>query len=143
MNPVRLAVAADVPAIVDMALVFLATEYAGAIAADPVRVEAMAATMVHEGAMFVAERQGDVVGMIGMVVYDHFLSGERVASPVCWWVNPDARGLGMRLFIAGRRWAIAQGATRLQASAPNRRSEQIYRRLGWTAFEVHYQTRLT
>lgn len=141
---IRRATEADLDACVAMGLRFLEVEYDGAIVGDVERVGAMALQLINSGAMFVGERAGVVVGMIGLVAYGHFLSGEVVASPVCWWVNEDARGsLGMKLLAVGKQWAREQGATRFQASAPNQRTERIYRRLGWTAFEVHYQTRLT
>lgn len=145
MTAIRVATERDVPDLVTMGMLFLAEEYAGAIVGAVDHVEKMARQLVAGAAMFVLEdRGGQILGMIGMLVYDHFLSGERVASPLCWWVNPDARrgADGMRLWRRGLEFARERGATRLQTSAPNPKTEQIYARLGLQRFEVHYQGRL-
>jgi hypothetical protein len=141
----RPATAIDLPELVEMGLRFLAEEYDGSIVGNAEKVRATAQQLVDAGAMFVLEdRGGSLQGMTGWLVYDHFLSGERVASPVCWWVNPPARQgrNGLRLWTAGIDWARSQGATRLQASAPNPTTERIYQVLQLEKFETHYQRSL-
>lgn len=138
---VRAAERADVPDIVAMGLAFLAEEYAQLITPDAAKLEAQALRMIGAGDLFVLEdRGGALVGMIGVVVYDHFLGLDRVISPVCWWVNPGARGRGGALLW--RRGILERGrevgASRVMASAPNERTERMYALQGMQRVEVHY-----
>ena len=99
----------------------------------------------ESAAIFVAERSGQVVGMIGMSAFVHPLSFQMAAHEVFWWVNPEARGsaAAIRLLHAGETWARAQGATVVQMVAPDAAVGVIYQRLGYQAIETMYQRRLT
>ena len=61
----------------------------------------------QDGTVLVQELDGVLVGMILMVIYAHPFSGERVASELAWWVDPEARnsGAGVRLLRAAEGWA--------------------------------------
>lgn len=136
----------DVPAVVEMGLRFLASpEYRTYFTGDASRLEILIRMGVgSEGmASWVAEHEdGTLVGMLGVVVFNHPMSGERVASEIAWWVNPEARGIGMRLLREAERWAKAQGATRLLMVAPNDRVGGFYQRLGFSPVETSYQRSL-
>lgn len=142
---IRAGVEPDIDVLVHMGDEFLRTVYAGLI--EPSQA-AMTATARHlmtteNGAVFVAERDGAIVGMLGMLAFTHPMSGERTASEVMWWVNPDARGCGLRLLREGKSWAIEQGATVLILIAPTTtNAADLYERLGYQAVETTFQMRL-
>lgn len=92
--------------------------------------------------VFVAEKAGEVLGMIGLMAYPHPMSGERTVAEVMWWVQPESRGCGLRLLRAGEDWAREQGATVLQMIAPSPETERLYERLGYVPVERTYQRRL-
>jgi GNAT superfamily N-acetyltransferase len=142
---IRRATLADVPTLVEMGLRFhRSTPYAAHLAVDADAVEAVMQQLVtaDHGAVFVAEKDGAVVGMIGGAHYIQPFTTRRIASECFWWVNPDARGCGVRLERALRAWATAEGATVLQMIAPTPDVEQLYERLGYTRVEVMYQRSL-
>lgn len=143
---IRRATDADVPRLVEMGRAFLAgTRYAGAIRENPAQMAETAAGLIasEAGELLVAERGGQVVGMIGLLLYTHPLSGDRVASELFWWVDPDHRGQGIALLRAGERWARACGAVALQMIAPSDDVERLYERLGFVRIEAQYQRGLS
>lgn len=97
-----------------------------------------------DGAIFVADAGGEVIGMIGLAVYQHPMSGEHVAVEAFWWLNPDHRGYGVYLLRKAEKWAKAKGARSLSMMAPcdNPRVQEIYSALGYEAVEVTYQRTL-
>jgi GNAT superfamily N-acetyltransferase len=134
----------DVPRIVEMGLRFIReTVYAGRIAENPARMAALAEQLIAGSSMFVAEREGVVVGMTGALFFEHPLSGEPFASELFWWVEPEARGsLGVRLLRRLVEWARARGAVALTMIAPTPAVEALYERLGMERVEVSYLRRL-
>lgn len=144
---IRPAVAADVPELVEMGERFVAaTPYREHLVVSP---QHLAATMQHliasdSGAIFVAAGAGgDVVGMIGLHVFEHPYSGDRVAAELFWWVEPSRRGrIGLWLLRQAEQWANAVGAVWLQMVAPTPDVEQLYARLGFTPVERAYQRRI-
>lgn len=146
---VRDAVLADLPAVIEMAQAFLRqTPYGQHLPEQPDALAAFAERLLlsPDGVILVAPAaDGGLVGMIALWVYAHPMSGERVASELVWWVNPDARGsLGVRLVRRAEQWARAQGAAVLQMIAPQHapRVGDVYRALGFDAIETSYQRRL-
>ena len=139
---IREAVAGDLDAIVAMGEHFLAqTPYQTRIGRNPAQMRALAEHLITgaHGALFVAARAGTLVGMIGVFVFPHPISGEAIGSEVMWWMEPDARGAGIRLLRAAERWVKARGATRFQMIAPTPDVEAIYERLGFEKVETVYQ----
>lgn len=92
--------------------------------------------------LLVSGSDATVTGMIGMLSFDHPFSGERVASEMFWWVDPEARGDGIRLLVAAEKWAKEAGAVKVQMVAPNERVGEIYERLSYTPVETMYQRAL-
>lgn len=144
---IRQADLADVPALVKLGCRFIAeTSYVQHIATNPEQQARLLEELVlgERSTVLVAERDGAVVGMIGFIVYGHFVSGEVVAGEVFWWVNPDQRGsLGVRLLKAAEQWARDMGASKVQMIAPTERVGQIYAALGYQAVETTYQRSLS
>jgi GNAT superfamily N-acetyltransferase len=144
----RPATLADVEAIVAMGERFRSqTTYADTVEKSPESVRALTTRMVNgdDSIVFVAEdpATGDLVGMLAVLTYTHYMSGVRKAIEVVWWVDPDQRGtLGVRLLRDAETWARARGAEALELIAPTPRIEQLYDRLGYAPVERMYFRRL-
>lgn len=142
---IREATEADIPRLIEMGERFLTeTVYRGRVAVNP---SAMARTVARllvsdGGAVFVSERDHTVVGMIGMLVFEHPITGEITASELFWWVEPEARGTGIRLLKRGEQWARDAGAERIHMIAPTSDVGRLYERLGYTALETTYERAL-
>ncbi len=142
---IRPAVLADVPTLVDMGGHFLEqTAYRDVIAHSPAQMTALASFLIagEMSTVLVAEQSGAIVGMMGLVAAPHFISGELSAGEVFWWMEPDARGAGLRLLRAAEQWARDKGANGLQMIAPDERVGAVYQRLGYRLIERSYFRRL-
>ena len=129
------------PRIVEMGRRFRDLIYKDLLADNPAQMQAISERLISgdDGVILVLERFDRVVGMIGMVLFDHHLSAERVAGEVAWWIEPESRGDGLRLMRAAEQWAIDSGAVKVQMIAPNERVGQVYSRLGYIQMEVGWQ----
>lgn len=142
---IREATLADVPRLVEMGTHFLASStYGQCYSTNPTQMVTTITNLITspDACGLVAEVGGLVVGMIGVVVGSHPLTGDRLAVEMCWWVEPTARGVGMRLLRAAERWAVAHGATGMQLGAPTQEVAQFYERLGCVLVERVYYRRL-
>ncbi len=138
---IREAVIADVPRIVEMGQTFLAASpYRAFMEENPAQFAALATQCIEdpEGVVFLAEMGEMVVGMIVLVLFVHPLSAQRTAGELCWWVEPAARGAGLRLLTAAEAWALGHGAGHLQMVAPTPQVAKIYERFGYQLAEIAY-----
>lgn len=143
---IREATPEDIPRLVAMGERFLAdTVYrTRGVAGDP---DAMTRTvellLAHDhGAVFVATYNGTVVGMIGLLVFEHPITGAATASELFWWMEPEYRGRGgsgVKLLKRAERWARDAGARTVHMIAPTPEIETLYRRLGYGYLEATYQ----
>lgn len=140
---IREAVLSDLDQIVRMGRLFMATtEYGAHTATNP---EQMAKTVTGliaspTGIIFVSEDKGGALnGMIGLVVFNHHVSGEPTAGEAFWW--SELPGAGMRLLERGREWATERGATKLQLIQPvdNTSLGIVYERMGFKRVEIAWQ----
>lgn len=144
---IREGVLTDLPILIEMGHRFLAsTIYASFLTDNPAQMAITASHLMTspDGVIFVAEdaRHG-VVGMIGMLLFSHFLSGDLTSSEIFWWVEPDQRGsMGVRLFKAAELWSVGHGAAVLQMVAPTIEVGALYERLGYRAIETAYQRKV-
>lgn len=139
---IRDATLADISVLVDMGGRFIhSTSYFGRFANNAnARRELMERLIDHpDGALFVSEKDGIVVGMIGVYAYQHPWSGERIGGEVFWWVDPEARGCGMQLLRRAEKWADEAGCVRFQMIAPNDKVARVYKHLGYAKIEECYQ----
>jgi GNAT superfamily N-acetyltransferase len=135
---IREAVIADVPRLVEMGCRFIAA-YPDRIATNPAQLDHLARWLIDgAGVIFVSERTGAVTGMLGAVIFPHPMSGQRTASEMFWWVEPDSRGEGIKLLKRMEQWAQAEGAERILMIAPTLAVGHLYNRLGYTAIETSY-----
>jgi GNAT superfamily N-acetyltransferase len=140
---IRLAVDSDVPRLVEMGLRFLReSSYARHLSENPQQMAELAGQLVTSGCVLVSERDSQIVGMLGYVLYPHFLSGELVAGEVFWWVEPEFRGEGVKLLRDVERRAKAVGARRMQMISPTDQVAAVYQRCGYEFVEAAYQKTL-
>lgn len=115
---IRHATDADTDAIVAMAERFYATTgYAQWADFDPVQARLLADLIRANGVLLVAEVDGAVAGMVGLIVGPSLCNAHvLVANEVMWWVNPEARhsGAGVALLDAVKPACIAKGAAAIQ-----------------------------
>jgi RimJ/RimL family protein N-acetyltransferase len=100
------------------------------------------------GVIFVAERDGMVIGGIAGFAEPHWSSNDTVAQEVSFFMAPEARGsmAATRLICALRAWGDIRGAKWLQAGTSTgldpERTAGLYERLGFTrcaiGLEVKY-----
>ena len=142
---IRAATIADVPRLVEMGIRFITeTRYAVLLPVNVAQLTALMEELVSAAArtILVLERDGRLIGMLGLLAFTHPVSGEPVVSEVFWWVDPEARGDGLRLLTAAEHWTVDQGAVLLQMIAPTPAVERLYTRRGYVPVERLYQRRV-
>jgi GNAT superfamily N-acetyltransferase len=140
---IRLATIEDLPRVVEMGRRFRReTSYAEKLKENAAQMLALAERLVAGNGLLLAERSERLIGMLGFVVYPHFISGEITAGEIFWWVEPEFRGEGLRLLREAEKCARQAGATRMQMIAPNDRVAHVYRRVGYEFVESTYQKEL-
>jgi hypothetical protein len=92
------------------------------------------------GLLLVSEADGRLSGMFGLLIHPQVLSGELVAGQLFWWVEPEARGAGLRLLRRAAAWAQAQGVRQLQVGTPAAAPAlaRVLARLGYTPIETTF-----
>lgn len=112
---IRFATLADIPAIVEMAreLARESPKYSQhGFNADKTRALAERLTTAPAGAcMLVAERAGQVIGMMALAVVERFISDGAFVTDVTLFIRPEHRGgfAFARLVDAAEKWARDQG----------------------------------
>lgn len=99
---------------------------------------------VDFGVIFIAERDGEIVGSIGGVIHPrpYDLKGPLIAEEFFWFVKADARGCGISLYRKFEEWAKRRGAVELQMchlieSMPDK-LERFYKHEGYSLIEKRY-----
>jgi GNAT superfamily N-acetyltransferase len=140
---IRRAVDDDLDRLVEMGLRFhTETSYRDHVKANPQQMRTLAKQLADLGGLLVSTRSEKVVGMIGYVLFPHFLSCEMVAGEVFWWVEPEHRGEGIKLLREAEKRAKSAGAVKMQMIAPDGQVANIYQRLGYEFVESAYQRNL-
>jgi GNAT superfamily N-acetyltransferase len=150
VTAIRRATPADRPAIVRMALRFIAeSSYRGVVCPSLEQLERLVDHLLEhpDAALFVAElAQGlEPVGMLAGKVVDNELTGIRTGSEICWYVDPEFRGgdLGIDLLEHAEAWAYALGAVRFEMISPaGSRLGRLYVRRGYRELETTWQREL-
>lgn len=141
----------DIPACVGMGLEFF--NESGFEAETHFDAVSMRQTLLRlidneDGALFVEEVGGELVGMAGAVAYPHYFNARsKAAQELFWWVRPDMRGrpFGMRLLCRLEEWALSRGCSTLTMiclPALDSPAERVYQRTGYRACERSYIKRL-
>lgn len=88
-------------------------------------------------AVWVAERDGAILGAMAGICVDHWCFDGKTASDLILYVRPGERGawVGVNLVRAYRRWAIEQGAERIYLGTSTgiepERFRALFQRLGF------------
>lgn len=92
--------------------------------------------------LFLLERAGEIIGAIGGVIFPDPNDGDLVASEMFWFVTPEARGCGLRLFTWFEAWAVNRGAKRIamvHLETPGaERLAKLYERRGYRRVQTDY-----
>lgn len=140
---IRPATKSDVPRMVEMGRRFRAeTSYDEALTDNPKQMTVLAEKLVAGDGVLLTERDGKVVGMIGYLLHDHFISGEKFAGEVFWWTEPEYRGEGVKLMREAERRAKEAGAVKMQMIAPTEQVAKVYERIGYKFCEATFQRTL-
>lgn len=99
------------------------------------------------GAVFILIDSGAIVGAIAGIVHPDAYSAAIVAQEFFWFVLPDFRGGGVRLYRVFEAWARDKGCNivrmaYLTDSMPGK-VKDFYERLGFSAVEVAYSKELS
>lgn len=105
--------------------------------------------MSEWGCVFLAEKDGVIVGGIAGTATPHWASDDILADEASFFMLPEARGsmAGVRLISALKEWAGARGARWLNAGTSTgldpERTAGLYERLGFSrcaiGLEVNYE----
>jgi GNAT superfamily N-acetyltransferase len=78
--------------------------------------------------------------MFGAFLFAHPITGDIMASELCWWVDPVARGSRVSTDLVKRAetWARENGAKWLEMIAPNDRVGWFYARQGYERTDIHF-----
>jgi len=141
MTVIREAVANDVPRLVEMGRRHIeGSRYGRFIDCDSEAMAATARMLIDspDGLVLVAERDGEVVGMIGTIATLHPYSGRPVMAELFWWVEPDRRGCGARLLRMAEDWARRHGVGHSVMVSPSPEVSAFYRRVGYELLEEQF-----
>lgn len=94
------------------------------------------------GLLLVDEFYGELAGMIGVIATLHPYSGESVLSQWFWYCAPEARGGGVKMFMAAENWARENGVVLSVMGAPNERVARFYERMGYVPLETNFIKKL-
>lgn len=138
---IRPATRADIPEIVDLGVRHLRdSHYAEFVEPDRAHMAAFARMLIEApcALLLVAEKDGRIIGTIGMMATPHPYSGQPVLSEMFWYVAPEARGSGVRLLRAAETWGREIGARHIIMIAPDSRVSSFFQRLGYARLEEQF-----
>lgn len=144
---IRPATVSDFPRIVELGSRSLMDgPYAGIIRDNPEQGKKCAAMVLEHGVVLLAQKAGRVVGLLGFIVADHHFSGQRYATELMFYIEPEHRtvkGFGdsfaLELMREAERLAEIMGAESFAFTAPSAAVGQFYQRYGYRELEIVYQ----
>lgn len=99
------------------------------------------------GVIFVADDGTKLRGAIGGVAYPDPYSGRSAATEFFWFVSPESRGCGLKLYREFECWAREQACSEIQmvylSDSMPERLRATYERLGFHEVETRYAKELT
>ena len=90
-----------------------------------------------QGGLFIAEYDGEIVGMVVGLISEHFFGHDLMASDLTFYIHKDHRGgtLGVRLMKQFEAWAKCMGARVISLGISTeidaKRTGDLYRRIGY------------
>lgn len=100
--------------------------------------------MVESGiaTMFILEQDSEMIGGLGAIKFPDLHDGRMTAVETYWFVSPEHRGKGLKLFDAFEIWGEESGCKKLAmihlADSYPDILEKLYERRGYKLVEKHY-----
>lgn len=95
--------------------------------------------------MWLAEDDGNLVGIVGAIIYPlYFNPGAKVVQELWWWVSPESRGsgVGRQMFSEIEEWATVNNASAIFMIALQNehleKMEKLYDGAGFRPLERTY-----
>lgn len=144
---IREATEDDIPRLVEMGRRFIEESvYKDFMVENPEQMESLIGQILAnpQGRILVSENDGKPNGMLALIAFPHYFSGELIAGEIVWWVDPEARagGTGLKLMRKAEQLAIEMGAVKMQMVAPDERIGKLYQHFGYEKVESTYQLKL-
>lgn len=141
---IREATPADIPRLLEMGRRFISeSSYKHHIVENPEQMKTLGEQIISNpnGMILVSDNGGKLNGMLALILFPHYVSGELIAGEVFWWVDPEARegSTGLKLMRKAEEIAAEMGAKKMQMVAPTQRIGKLYEHLGYTEVESTYQ----
>lgn len=118
------------------------TSYEKYLSDNPECMTKLCKTLIEKKSLLVYEESGKINGMLGFMIYEHFISGDLTAGEIFWWVEPQHRGSGIKLLKEMEKRAREAGVKNMQMIAPNDDVANFYERIGYGFVESTYQMAL-
>lgn len=94
------------------------------------------------GVIFLFLEDDQIRGAIGGISSVDLCSGERYSQEWFWFIEPEFRGAGMKLYREFERWTREQDCAQIRmihlADSMPERLERVYKYLGFRLLESHY-----
>lgn len=122
------------------------TDYGALVTPNRDAITRLLHWLLKDGAVFVGEVDGHLVGMLALAIITNPMSGELQGEELAWWVDPAHRKttLGPRLLHAAELFCATQGITVLRMVAPTGSGVgDHYRKRGYIPVETSYFKRVT
>lgn len=96
--------------------------------------------LIDHGVILVVEGEDGLVGATGALLHPHYFNANHLTGQeLFWWIDPEHRGAGGKLFDALEAWVREQGASSFTMIALEaleaERVGKIYRRRGYRPVE--------
>lgn len=139
---IREAVEGDIPNLVSLGKMFLdESGYGDIVSFNPFKAhETLKGIIGGNGVVFVAEREGLVVGGLGLLQYTMYFSDDPVAVELFWWMHPSHRnGMdGPRMLKRALEWGKERGLrmlTMVDLPQINSKAPDLYAKFGGEQIE--------
>lgn len=147
MSDFRLATAEDLPAMQACAQEFYAaSEFLVQFDIERFRLVWLHMFELGCGAIFLHEKDGKIQGAIGGIVHQDLYGHDMIAEEFFWFIRPEARGAGIRLYRQFEDWARSRGAVRIQMvhllDLMPEKVATFYLRSGFRPIETRYSKNL-
>ena len=133
----------DLARIVEMGTRFInETSYGRYVRPNEECMSKLVAGLIENKGVLLSEQGETITGMLGFMIHRHFISGDIVAGEIFYWVEPEARGEGLKLLHEMEKRARQAGAKNMQMIAPTDKFARVLGRLHWDPVETTFQKNL-